>query len=161
MVSVVSIDETESSQYCRETDDCVAIRRDCQTLEQWQSQLMRSLHDSGWSAGMMLYLPAPVPLHWILLLQHECTFTLINEQSVHTSMAGQICGTDRALWMALACRTLQHRGWSASMLSRAWGIPRTNIRRILEVELTEPAGFREKYGSGTEETQEDDDEGEV
>jgi hypothetical protein len=134
MASLLSYDESQAYSYTDGSDDCRSIRRDCVTPEQWQSQLLRSLQDSGWTAGMLLYLPAPVPLHWILILQHECRFTLIAE-SLQDSVAWQLCRHDRRLWMALACRTLRQRGWTPTMLSSAWDIPKTNIYRFLEIEL--------------------------
>ena len=137
MASIVSFDESEAVSYADDTDDVKAIRADCRTVEAWQSQLVRSLQLAGWTAGMLLYLPAPLPLHWVLLLQHECSFRLLNEVTVKASAAYRTCGEDRRLWMALAIKSLTSRGWTPTMLSNAWKIPKTNIYRFLETELTD------------------------
>lgn len=136
MASIVSFDESKAFEYSDDTDDVKSIRRECDTVEQWQSQLLRSLQHGGWKCGMLLYLPAPLPLHWALLLQHEYSFQLVDEMSVKATIAYDICGHDRRLWMALACQSLTARGWTPTMLSQAWKIPKTNIYRYLETELT-------------------------
>lgn len=150
MPSIVSPDESVAVSYVDGTDDVKSIRRDCDTAEKWQSQLIRSLQYAGWTPGMLLYLPAPIPLHWILTLQHECSFRLLNELTLKASAAYRICGTDRRNWMALACRCLQSRGWTPTMQSRAWDIPKTNIYRFLEVDLAASDGAVHWYGHETE-----------
>lgn len=151
MASILSYDETVPYTYADHGDDCRSIRRSCRTTEDWQTQVIRSLRDSGWTAGMMLYLPAPAPLHWILLLQYESNFSLINEQTLQATAAYKACGSDRRLWMALACRTLRARGWTPTMLGRAWQIPKTNIYRFLDTDLAALASDDAGYGDSTEE----------
>ena len=131
MPSIVSYDESKSVSYAEQTDDVKSIRRDCQTIEDWQSSLLRSLIESGWTCGMLLYLPAPLPIHWVTLLRYETNFRLLDEQTFEATRAYSICGHDRRLWMALACKALEHRGWSPTMMSKAWRLPKTNIYRCL------------------------------
>lgn len=138
MPSLISSDESEAYFYADNTDDVKSIRRDCRTVEHWQSAVLRGLQLSGWTAGMLLFLPAPLPLHWVLLIQHESSFRLIDEITVKASVAYRICGSDRRLWVALACKTLTARGWTPTMLARAWEIPKTNVYRFLEAEITVP-----------------------
>jgi hypothetical protein len=137
MASILTDDESEVIGYAPDSDDVKCIRRDCRTQEDWQSQLVRSLQLGGWTCGMLLYLPAPLPFHWIMILKHECSFELLNELTLQAHQAYKICGNDRRLWMALACRTLTGRGWTPTMLSRAWQIPKTNIYRHIETELAQ------------------------
>lgn len=135
MSSILNWDESESVTYADDTDDVKSIRRDCRSVEEWQSHLLRSLQSSGWTAGMLLYLPAPLPFHWFMLLQHECSFRLLDEVTHKASKAYAVCKDDRRLWMALACKSLAKRGWTPTMLSRAWRVPKTNIYRFLETDL--------------------------
>jgi hypothetical protein len=134
-MSILNWDESEAVTYADDTDDVKAIRRDCRSVEEWQSHLLRSLQASGWTAGMLLYLPAPLPFHWFMLLRHECSFRLLDEVTHKASKAYQTCGDDRRLWMALACRSLTIRGWTPTMLAKAWRVPKTNIYRFLETSL--------------------------
>jgi hypothetical protein len=134
MSSILNWDESESVTYADDTDDVKAIRRDCRCIEEWQSHLLRSLQASGWTAGMLLYLPAPLPFHWFMLLRHECSFRLLDEVTHKASKAYQICGDDRRLWMSLACKSLTIRGWTPTMLAKAWRVPKTNIYRFLETD---------------------------
>lgn len=138
MPSLVSPDESEAYSYAENTDDVKSIRRDCSTVEHWQSAILRGLQQSGWTAGMLLFLPAPMPFHWFMLIQHECGLRLIDEITVKASLAYRICGNDRRLWMALACKTLTNRGWTPTMLSKAWQLPKTNVYRYLETTIEVP-----------------------
>jgi len=142
MASLLTDDEAASVSYAPDSDDVKSIRRDCRTAEEWQSQLVRSLQAGGWTCGMLLYLPAPLPFHWIMILRHECSFRLLDELTLQASKAYQICRNDRRLWMVLACRTLDARGWTPTMLANGWQIPKTNIYRFLETELTAPESAR-------------------
>ena len=135
MGSLLTYDESEAVDYAPDSDDVKAIRQDCRTLEDWQSQLVRSLQLGGWTCGMLLYLPAALPFHWFLILRHECSFRLLDELTLKSTEAFRVCGNDRRLWMALACRTLTARGWTPTMLSRAWDVPKTNVYRYMETEL--------------------------
>lgn len=139
MASVVIPDESEAIGYAPDSDDAKAIRRDCRTAEDWQSQLVRSLQAGGWTCGMLLYLLPPLPFHWFMILRHECSFRLIDEITLKASQAFRICGDDRRLWMTLACKTLMARGWTPTMLARAWSMPKTNIYRYLETDLRIPS----------------------
>ncbi|MEZ6041354.1 MAG: hypothetical protein R3C20_12675 [Planctomycetaceae bacterium] len=121
--------------YTEDSDDVKSIRRECLNLQDWQSQLIRSLRSSGWTVGMLLHCLAPVPFHWVLLLHHESNFNLLDELTHKASLAAQVCGTDRRRWMALACKSLAVRGWTPTMMSHAWDIPKTNIYRYLELDL--------------------------
>lgn len=134
MPSIVIQDESTSFCY-GSLEDVRAIKQDCNSAEEWQSQMIFSLRSSGWTPGMMLYLLVPVPLHWVMLLSHDSGFQLINEATVKASMAYRVCGNDRRLWMVLAMRTLQARGWTPTMLAEAWQIGKTNVYRYLENKL--------------------------
>lgn len=137
MASLLSSDESEAVSYAADSDDAKSIRRDCRSPEEWQSQLVRSLQAGGWTCGMLLCLASPLPFHWILILRHECSFRLLDEMTLKATTAYQVCGNDRRLWMVLACKSLTARGWTPTMLSKAWQIPKTNIYRYMETELTE------------------------
>lgn len=138
MPSLLRSDESEVVSYVADTDDVKSIRRDSKSPEHWQSHLVKSLQAAGWTAGMLLFLPAPLPLHWFFLLQHESGFRLVDEITMKASVAYRICGNDRKLWMALACKSLTSRGWTPTMLSTAWNEPKTNIYRYLETPIENP-----------------------
>lgn len=128
----------ESSQVQRTADDVRAIRQDCRSVRQWQAQLLVSLCDSGWTLGMLVWVPAADPSHWFELLTRERLERWqkfdprFEIESLASTAAQQKCGRDRERWLLLVLRSLTDRGWTRTMLSEALGIPRTNIIRRLD-----------------------------
>lgn len=119
-------------------DDVRAIRKKCKTAELWQEQILKSLIDSGWVYSMLVWLPAHDMLHWVELLHLErdkrrATFDpSFERENFATEQARKLCGSDREQWFRFALVDLTTRGWSRTMLSDAFGEPRTNIIRRLE-----------------------------
>lgn len=119
-------------------DDVRLIRRDCRTPQAWQDQILRSLCNSGWTLSMFVWLPAADALYWFELLAAERERRRANFDSsfecenIGSEQAMQLCGDDRDKWFRLALQVLSQRGWTRTMLSDAFGEPRTNIIRRLE-----------------------------
>jgi hypothetical protein len=128
----------EEADVCPVEDDCRAIRRACTTPQSWQDQVLKSLVDSGWTLSMLVWLPATDMLYWFELLTSErdrrrALFDSSFEvENLGSEQAVQLCGDDPEKWFRLALQVLSQRGWTRTMLSDAFGEPRTNIIRRLE-----------------------------
>jgi hypothetical protein len=119
-------------------DDAREIRKRCKEPCDWQDQIVQSLTASGWTLSMLVWLPAADALYWFELLSGErdrrrADFDASFEvENVGSEQANQLCGDDREKWFVLALQVLTERGWTRTMLSDAFAMPRTNIIRKLE-----------------------------
>ena len=122
----------------RSADDVRSIRKDCETVEEWQQQLLTSLTLSGWTFSMLLWVPVACPVHWFNLLNNErderrrkFDASFEQETEASTEALGH-CGGDREQWLLVCLRCLEDRGWTRTMMSEALSMPRTNIIRRLD-----------------------------
>lgn len=133
-------------------DDVRSIRRDCRTRDAWQSQVLQSLINSGWTLSMLLWVPAADPRHWfeILNAERQARWQAFDPRFENLTEAGNAaarsCGDDRDAWLVLCLRTLEERGWTRTMLSEALGLARTNIIRRLDRAVDDAVGRPELVG---------------
>lgn len=121
----------------RSADDIKLIRHRCHRIEDWQDQVLLSLHASGWNFDMLCWLPVAHPQNWFSLLRlfaEECERngqTEFNQSSVVTDMIETHCGQDRDKWLTCAVKTLVERGWLKTMVAKAFNIERRKVLRRL------------------------------